>query len=71
MILKYMIEEHELSRVAPKAIKVVIYNDYFTRTLWQRCKKKKYSVITLLIVGNGATNALWAQLLLVKAFVES
>lgn len=70
MILKYMIDEHELSRVAPKAIKVVIYNDYFTRTLWQRCKKK-YSVITLLIVGNGATNALRAQLLLVKAFVQS
>lgn len=33
MILKYMIDEHELSRVAPKTIKVVIYNDYFTRTL--------------------------------------
>lgn len=33
MILKYMIDEHELSRVAAKAIKVVIYNDYFNRTL--------------------------------------
>lgn len=39
MILKYMIDEHELSRVAAKAIKVVIYNDYFNRTLWQKCKK--------------------------------
>lgn len=70
MILKYMIDEHELSRVAPKAIKVVIYNDYFTRTLWQRCKKKilRYYVTDL---GNGATNALQAQLLLVKAFVQS
>lgn len=33
MILKYMIDEHELSRAAPKAIKIVIYNDYFTSTL--------------------------------------
>lgn len=37
MILKDMVDE--LSSVALKAIKVVICNDYFTSTLWQRCKK--------------------------------
>lgn len=68
MILKDMVDE--LSRVAPKAITVVICNDYFTSTLWQRCKKI-YLNIRLLIVGNGATNAVCAQLLDVKAFIRS